>query len=227
MLRYILGLLFSVIFFPQIAVADQDFSENEKIPLEAKEKILKLYPGAIISDWKSGDLDRDGIADVVAMIADTSADKERIIVLKGSVLGKYELLGASGPFESDRGTRRTKNLRVRKNSFFLSGGGPADDESVESMEFQFQYYKKNFSLVGFKYTWSKNKEPVDREWTANFLTGKRVEWLKIKSKRKSVETISRIEPLIKLEQFSWNPLFFDDNKWTISPDSISRHSRIK
>jgi len=165
--------------------------------------LTSLFPQARVIDWKVGDLTGDGIDDMAMMIVeDVKPDSdERILVLKGNSDGTYGLLVKSLAYPSVSYTTTTMTLRIKGNALFVGSGGPSDSESVSSVEYQFKQRGADLCLIGYKAQKSNNTMPDDQGLSINLLTGDRVEWRKINTKRFEIRSKLETMPLLKLAAF--------------------------
>lgn len=200
---------------------------NEDIPLPARELVFKLFPAAKTLDWRGGDLNRDGLDDLVVWIAesDNFDSNERIIVLRAKKDVSYELMAKSLSFASVRYTPSTTFLDLEQGSLYVGVSGPADYGSYSSIRFQFKQKKGALRLIGYRARQSKNQDVDDQELSLNFLTGERIEWRKVQKSRKEVKSKLPIRAPLTFEQFDFGGhLPYDTKVYEYTIDS-SLHFR--
>lgn len=178
---------------------------NEDIPLPARELVFKVFPAAKTLEWRGGDLNRDGLDDLVVWIAesDNFDSNERIIVLRAKKDASYELMAKSLSNTSVRYTPSTTFLDLEQGSLYVGVSGPADYGSYSSIRFQFKEKGGALHLIGYRARQSKNQDMDDQELSLNYQTGERIEWRKVQKNRKKVKSKLPVLTSLTFDQFDF------------------------
>jgi hypothetical protein len=176
-------LMLSIVVFPLLlGVAAHtrslaaEVENNDVLPQAAWHVLVKRLPTLAENiDFHRGDLDSDGVPDVVAIARYTEGSREmyRIVLLKGSENGSYHWITVSSPFFlfQDQKIR----VRIQDKSFQLitHRGLYA---TYEDATYLFQRRARRWMLVSFEFATSNYLRQPESSISADFLSNQVVEW---------------------------------------------------
>lgn len=148
-----------------------------------------------------GDINQDGIGDLVAIIhnVEGDAETESIIVLRGLSGGRYSLMSESASWEPH--WRRNEFMTIKDNSIYV-GRSSGTYTEYDGTVYQFKLHSDQLSLVGLEYESGVIGGKATNRISANFLTNKVIEWREASYKPKVTHRILRGKYMIRLEQFA-------------------------
>jgi len=201
MMRHFCAILFLFLIGTSHAIS-ADSSGTVQFPVEAKNEIIKKFPSLTNEgQFAQGDIDKDGLGDVVAIIQylEGQVAMERIIVLKGAADGSYSLMSQSAPFEPHM--RRNEYLSFKGSSIYITASSASYTDYAGNL-YQFKKYADGIFLIGLEYSEGVIGDEPTRHVSANFLTNKSIESLKTGNKRKIIHRSLQQKYKIPLEKFT-------------------------
>lgn len=160
------------VFASPMASSTEAIGEQfNKFPKSAKDALLDRFPSLLDEvDFAQGDVDADGITDIVAIIHYVSegTELESIVVLKGSDKGLFALVAESIGIEPHM--RRTENVTIKAGTISVSAGFQTYTE-YSGTEYKFKVYSGSVLLIGMESSRGTigDDRPSDK-FSANFLT---------------------------------------------------------
>lgn len=195
--------LILIIVFLYSAISTAAASKIQ-VPESAKAEILKINSGSeaiFFEDFAIGDLDADGIDDIVVIIKHKEDDTnlERLIVLTGTKEQKYNFSAQTKAWEENM--RRTIFLSIKKSSIFIASRGSTGD-TYFGTEYQFKKRKNDFLMIGVTNTTGTINSDNKREESFNLINSKTV--ITVVENGKRVEFNDKLSSVykIKLDEFS-------------------------
>lgn len=203
-IKHQLGTVTFAILSLLLSVSSQAQEGILQCPPQAKQVIAKAFPSLKFEEYECarGDLDRDGIPDVAAIIQYTSDDIElaQVLILKGSNSGNYSIIAKSDVYGPHM--RRDEYASISKGSVFLSASTHTYDEYVGA-SYQFKLVEKEFVLIGLEETRGgigEDKPSYSR--SVNFLTNRLIEHRRIRGKQIVDQRLLQTQQKTRLTEFT-------------------------
>lgn len=180
------------------------YAESIQIPESAKAEIQRVTSGieaVFLKDVAIGDVDANGIDDVVAIIEykKSNINLEKLIVLTGTKQQTYSISAQSEAWEEN--VRSTIGLYIKRSSIYLSSKGSTGLTYFET-SYQFKKGKTNFIMIGATKTSGTINGDDLREESFNLLNGKSVIVVIENGKREEFANKLRNTYQITLDKFS-------------------------
>lgn len=202
--RRLVALVLLLCGLSNVAFSDAIGASNTKLPRAAYDVLLHRLPSLSeeVEDFAIGDVDQDGILDVVA-IAHYSSDgqeMESVVVLKGAASGRYLIVAESVPFASH--WRRNELVSLKKGAILLTAYGSASYVAYDSNTYSFRWRSGKCILVGLDYELGEIGGNATHRISANFLTNKVIEWRGENGKPSTIRKTLTKTYTIPLEKFA-------------------------
>lgn len=165
-------------------IVSSSLATEVKIPPKAKEIIAKLHPTAVIDNADTGDLDNDGIEDLVYVVFWEDSYEHIIGVLQGQTDGAFVPWSQSKIFNP---FQRHPEVLIKRGSFFISLFRNSLDYRW-SPEVQFKLRNGHFVKIGEEYDedegWADESPRPKKSIhsSTNYLTREKIELVKFGKK---------------------------------------------
>lgn len=151
--------------------ADAVGEQSGNFPKAAKVALLGRFPELHDDvDFAQGDIDADGVADIVAIIHYVSkgTEMESVVVLKGSGNGHFAVLAESIGIEPHM--RRNENVWIKAGTISVSASFQTYTEYTGT-EYKFKVYSGSVLLIGMgTSSGTIGDDKPSEKFSANFLT---------------------------------------------------------
>ena len=175
--RRYLGIATFAITALLLCASSQAQEKGSQCPPRAKQEIANAYPSLSSDAYECtrGDLDRDGVADVAAIIQYTNDEGEiaQVLILKGSRTGSYSIIAKSDVYGPH--LLREERVLIRRGSVFLTANTHSYDE-YDVTSSQFKLIEREFVLIELDQSSGKiGKNSISFSRNVNFATRKVIE----------------------------------------------------
>lgn len=183
---------------------------EDKIPALIQTQVLKSFPKAAVTDWKSGFINSDKLKDIAVLVTVDNNDYESpkiVAVFYGASKGGFKLTAQSPPLDSH--PVRGEYLQIIRRSLFLKIGCDAlCGNSIHSESYQFKDMNSDLLLIGEDSSDLTDPTANDDGYgrSINYLTGEVIDWTKTGKSRQETKRKFRKSALLKLSAFS----YYDD-----------------
>lgn len=166
--------------------------------------IAAICPNSIISSAEKGDLDGDGIDDIVYVAYSKSSNSFVVGVLRGQQDGKYMAWAESMKFNP---TQHDPEVYIKRSSFFIVITNNTLNDSTSS-ETQFKFGNNYFFKIGEEIDYTSplhDDSPgpgISSRTSTNYLTGVQIQTDKNDDKVKTIKKKLPKSSLKMLEDFS-------------------------
>ncbi len=211
-------LLAALIFFA-------DVQGRTHAATEAVEVAQSLFPDKKYEEWTSttGDLNGDGLNDVVLIVTASDAEaprSERLVVLLGTTDGRYTAVSVSGEFCQ---VRYHYNLQIKNSSLLVEGFSSLSGSKSFKLQFRYSTSVGDLELIGHE----EFNEDVERNGyyrvSVNYLSGLAIHARKAAKRYKEERAPIAVSPLAKLNGFDCLNHHFNDGHLYIDDDfSVKR-----
>lgn len=150
-------------------------TESVSFPMAAKQAIQSRHPSLLDGvQFSEGDIDADGIADIVAIIHYLSegTEMESIVILKGDADSRFVLLAESVGIEPH--PRRNEYVGITKGTISVTASTGTYTE-YSGTEYKFKVYSGKVLLIGMETSdGTIGEDKPSHRLSANFLTNKTI-----------------------------------------------------
>lgn len=204
-------LMLSIVVFPLLLGVTAhtrslaaELENNDVLPQAARQVLVKRLPTLAENiDFQRGDLDSDGVPDIVAIAryAEGSREMYRIVLLKGRKNGSYLLITESSPFFLFRDQKI--RVRIQDRSFKIITHRELY-ATYEDTTYLFQRHARGWMLVSFEFATSDYLRQPESSVSADFLGNQVVEWPDEDGNPILVRRSLRGDNKLPLEEFALN-----------------------